>query len=184
MNINRKILSIGALLLIVGIMTAVMGYNPSQILQYIFIAILLSIGVLGFVIGQQAKNNFLRSKYYTGIGFILFALAISLGIWAATLGAFINVLGFFLLVLGIVEFVFALQILTTASPVPWGLLGVKLVISAVTATGAAWILTMAEENTNVALLFSAGLIVVIGLAFILLSRITKTFEQAIDAANN
>ena len=126
MNINRKILAIGALLLITGIITAVMSFDPSQILQYIFIGISVTIGVTAFTIGRQAKYNFVRSKYYLWIGFILFVLAISLSIWATTLVTFIIVLGFFLLVLGIIEFVFAQQILTYEEPVPWALLGVKL----------------------------------------------------------
>ena len=174
MNINRKILAIGALLLITGIITAVMSFDPSHVLQYIFIGISVAIGVTAFTIGRQAKYNFVRSKYYLWIGFILFVLAISLSIWATTLVTFIIVLGFFLLVLGIIEFVFAQQILTYEEPVPWALLGVKLAMGAVTATGAAWILTMAEINANAALLFSGVLLVVVGLGFIQVSRLAKT----------
>src|SRR5688572_30769368 len=124
MNVNRKILAIGALLLIAGITTAVMSFDPSQVLQYIFIGISVTIGVIAVAFGRQTKNNFVRSKYYLWIGFLLFALAISLSIWATTLVSFIMVLGFFLLVLGIIDFVFAQQIFNYQTPVPWSLLGI------------------------------------------------------------
>ena len=170
-------------MLIVGITTAVMSFDPSQVLQYIFIGLSVTIGVIAVSIGLEAKNNFVRSRYYLWLGFILFALAISLSIWATTLVAFVIVLGFFLLVLGIVEFDFAQQIFNY-QPVSWSLLGVKLVIATVTATGAAWILTMVRIDANISLLFLGILFFVVGLAFIQLSRITKTFEQRVGTMNN
>lgn len=112
--IENALASIGALLLIVGITAAVMSFDPSQVLRYIFIGMSVTIGLIAVSIGLQARNNFVRSKYYLWIGFILFALAISLSIWATTLVAFIIVLGFFLLALGIIEFDFAQQFSTTS----------------------------------------------------------------------
>lgn len=107
---------------------------------------------------------------------ILFGLAISLGVWATTLSGFINVLGFFLILIGIVEFIFAQQILVSEIPTPWGLIGLKLVISTITATGAAWILTMAGANANIALLFMGVLFALVGLAFVQVGRIAKQVE--------
>ena len=110
MNVSWKVLALGALMAIAGIITALISFDPSQLLQYIFMGVSVTMGVLAASISRQAKDNFLRSKYYLWIGFVLFALAISLGIWATSLVAFIIVLGFFLLVLGIIEFDFAQQI--------------------------------------------------------------------------
>ena len=176
MKTNRKILAIGLMLLIAGITTTIISFDPSQILKYIFIGVSLAVGVLGIAVGRQSKKNFLRSKYYWWVGLILFGVAISLGIWATTLSGFINVLGFFLILLGIIEFVFAQQILVYATPTPWRLVGLKLVISAITATGAAWILTMAGISANIALLFMGVLFVLIGLAFVQVSRIARQLE--------
>ena len=182
MKTNMKILAIGALLLIAGLITTTMSYEPSQALQYVFIVMAGAVGVLGVAIGRQVKENFVRSKYYTFMGMILVAFAVSLGIWATTVTAFISVVGFFLILLGIVEFVFAQQIFVYQEPIPWAIAGVKLLISVVSATGGAWILTMADKNMNVALLFLGVLFVIIGFAFTQLSRMTKGNELAIETA--
>lgn len=136
------------------------------------------------LIGQQAKQNFVRSKYYIWVGFALFALAISLTIWGATLTAFISVVGFFLLTSGIIEFVFAQQILSYEEPIPWKLVGLKLVISTISATGSVWIMTMADVNANVALLFLGVFFILIGLGFFLIYRITLRSQQLIVATGN
>jgi hypothetical protein len=128
------------------------------------------ISALGFRVWQQSKNRYPRSHYYLWIGFIVLALAISLGFWATTLTGFINVLGFYLILLGIIEFVFAQQILVYQKPIPWGLVGLKLVISTISATGATWILTMAGVSANVALLFMGVLFALLGLAFMKVSQ--------------
>jgi hypothetical protein len=176
MKTNKKILAIGTLLLITGIFTAILSFEPSRLLQYIFIGVSLVIGGLAITVGRQSRNNFARSKYYSWVGFILFGLAISLGVWATTLSGLISVLGFFLILLGIIEFVFAQQILVIETPTPWGLVGLKLVISTITAIGATWILTMAGVSANVALLFMGVLFALLGLAFVKLSRIAKQVE--------
>ena len=183
MNVSCKVLALGALMAIAGIITALMSFDPSQLLQYIFMGVSVTMGVLAVSISRQAKDNLVRSKYYLWIGFALFALAISLGIWATTLVGFIMVLGFFLLVLGIIEFDFAQQIFNY-EPVSWSLLGVKLAIAIVTATGAAWILTMVSIDANISLLSLGVLFFVVGLAFIQLSRLTKTFEQSVGTPMN
>ena len=178
MNNNRKILGLGAIFLVSGIITALLSYDPSRILQYIFIATSLVGGVLAFRIARQKKESFVRSRYYTWVGSILIVAAISLGIWATTLLAFVNVVGFFLLILGIGEFVFAQQIFNYA-PFPWKLLGLKITIGAITATGAAWILTMSRIHVNVALLFLGVLISLIGLSFMHVSRVEKKADASI-----
>lgn len=85
-------------------------------------------------------------------------------------------LGFFLILLGIIEFVFAQQILVYETPIPWGLVGLKLIISTITATGATWILTMAGVSANVALLLMGVLFALVGLAFIKVSRMATQTE--------
>ena len=184
MDIKKKILANGVLLLIAGIIAVVMSFDPSPALQYIFIGVSMTMGVIAFSIGRQAKNNFVRSTYYRWIGFILFGLAISLSVWATTLAALIIVVGFFLLVLGIVEFVFADQIFHYLTPVSWSLLGVKLVIATVTTTGAAWILAMARIDPNISLLCLGVLFFVVGLSFIQLGRITQTFGPGVGITMN
>lgn len=173
MDIDKKLLAVGVLLLITGIITAVLSYNPSRVLQYVFIAGSLGVGVFALLIARQAKKSFVRSQYYTWIGITSIAMAMSVGIWATTLGAFIDVIGFFLLVLGIIEFVFVLQILSYETPTRWKVLALKLGIAGIAAIGAAWILTMAEIDVNPALLFSGALLVLVGLGFIQLSRMRK-----------
>lgn len=171
MKTNRNILAIGGLLLAGGVTTAAMSSEPTRILQYIFIGVSVIISALGFRVWQQSKNQYPSSHYYLWIGFIVLALAISLGIWATTLTEFINVLGFYLILLGIIEFVFAQQILVYQTPIPWELVGLKLVISTISATGATWILTMAGVSANVALLFMGVLFALLGLAFIKISQV-------------
>jgi len=172
MNNGIKILALGAIFLVSGIITALLSYDPSRILQYLFIATSLGGAALALRIGWQRKESFVQSRYYTWIGSILILGAISLGIWATTLLAFVNVVGFFLLILGIGEFVFAQQIFNYA-PFPWKLLGLKITIGAITATGAAWILTMSRIHVNVALLFLGLLISLVGLNFMNVSRVAK-----------
>ena len=173
MNSKRKILGLGAIFLVSGIITALLIYDPSRILQYLFIATSLGGAPLAWRIGWQKKESFVQSRYYTWIGSILIVGAISLGIWATTLLAFVNVVGFFLLIMGILEFVFAQQIVNYETPFPWNRLALKITISAITATGAAWILTMSRIDANVALLFLGILISLVGLSFMHLSRLRR-----------
>lgn len=173
MNIGKKSLAIGALIVTTGIITAGMAYAPSKTLQYIFIVSSSTVGVIALLIGRQTKKSFVRSKYFTWIGFTSVVMAISVGIWATTLGEFINVVGFFLLALGIIEFVFVMQIISFETPLPWKRLALKLVITIVTTVGAAWTLTMAGIDVNVALFFSGGFLVLVGLSFIQLSRMKR-----------
>jgi hypothetical protein len=170
MKTSRNILAIGTLLVAGGITTAVTSFDPSRILQYLFIGLSVTISALGFRVWQQSKSRYPKSSYYMMLGFIVLALAISVSIWATAFTGFINVLGFFLILLGIIEFVFARQILVYQTPTPWGLVGLKLVISTITATGATWILTMAGLSENMALLFMGVLFTIVGLAFMKVSQ--------------
>jgi len=178
MNNNRKILALGAIFLLSGIITAWLSYDPSRILQYLFIAASLGGGALAFRIGWKKKESFVQSRYYTWIGTILILGAISLGIWATTLLAFVNVVGLFLLVLGIGEFVFVQQIFSKESPFPWKILALKITLSAITATGAAWILTMSRIDVNVALFFVGVLTSLVGLNFMHVGRLTKLMDPS------
>jgi hypothetical protein len=172
MNTSKKILSMGIILLISGIIAALISFEPSRILQYIFVVTSLTVGILGVLMGKNSKGAFIRSTYYSWIGYGLIALSIALVIWASTLTAFISVLGFFLLLFGFTEFVFALQILNSHTPIPWRVVGLKLTLSATTAIGAASILTIAGINVYFALLFLGVLFALVGLTFIQMSRIT------------
>lgn len=153
-------------LLISGVLAALISFEPSRILQYIFVTTALAIGILGILIRSDSKEKFARSTYYSWIGVILVGLSVAAVIWGTTLIALVNVLGFFLLLLGMVEFVFALQILNYQSPVPWKIVGLKLTLSATTAIGAASILTIGGFNMYTALLFIGVLFVTVGLTFI------------------
>jgi hypothetical protein len=173
MNTNNKILSIGILLLVSGIIAAFTSAEPSRILQYLFILTSLAVGMLAIATSRNTKGNFVQSTYYSWIGFASISLSVSLGVWAINSVAFINVLGLFLLILGIIEFVFALQILNYETPIPWKIFGLKISISALTAIGAGWILTMAGMSLYTALLFLGVLLALAGLNFIQISRLTK-----------
>lgn len=173
MNTNRKILTGGFLLLISGLITAITSFTPSVILQYIFSGTALVAGILGVMIGRETSENFVQSTYYKWTGVVLIMLSIALGIWATSIMGFIYVMGFFLLVLGVAEFVFALQILNYETPIPWELLGLKLTMAAVTAVGAAWIMTVAATHIHSAIFFLGLLVILVGLGFIRISWLSK-----------
>ena len=177
MKTQKKVLSLGSLLIMAGAITVVMSPSPSQLLQYIFIGISIAMGAVSIAIGQQTKRTLMRSYYYKSVGIILMVLAVALGIWATTLLAFVSVLGFFVLLLGILEFVFAQQILTTEKIIPWKLVGIKLVISTMAATGSVWVMTMVNFDAGVALLFLGLLFILVGLGFVYLSRISFPSAQ-------
>jgi hypothetical protein len=178
MNTNNKILLMGIILLIAGIAAASISFFPSIILQYIFVASSLAVGILGILIGRDTKGTFIRSHYYSWIGFVLVGMSLALVIWGTTLIALINVIGLFLLILGMIEFVFALQILIYEARIPWKVVGLKLTISATAAIGAASILTVAGFNGYMALLFLGLLFVTVGLALIQIARLTNETSVA------
>lgn len=180
MNTKKKVLSIGVLLLAGGVITSLVSHDPTKLLRYMFVAITAVVGVLALMVGHDAKRDFVRSKYYTWIGLILILLTLSLGFWATTLPHFISILGFFLILLGILEFVFAQQLLVYEEPLPWAVVGIKLFVSTVSAVGGAWILTMADRNVNVAILFLGVLFVFVGLAFVQLGRMVNTTTSAVS----
>lgn len=173
MNTHKNVFIIGILLLTSGMIAALKSYEPSGMLQHIFVLTSFTVGIFAIITGKNTKGNFVQSNYYTWIGVVLIALSIALGIWATTLVAFINILGFFLLILGVVGFVFAWQILNYETPIPWKIFGVRLSLSALTATGAAWIVTTAGFDIYTALLALGILFVLTGLGFIHISRLTK-----------
>jgi hypothetical protein len=173
MKTNKKILLMGIILLIAGITAASLSFSPSMTLQYIFVLSSLAVGVLGLLIGNETKGTFMRSAYYSWIGFVLIGMSIALVIWGTSLIALVNVLGLFLLILGMIEFVFVLQILNVETSIPWKVVGFKLSLSAIIAIGAASILTMTGFNGFMALLFLGLLFVTVGLTVIQISRLTS-----------
>jgi hypothetical protein len=182
MNTNKKLLAIGIILLIAGITAASLSFSPSMILQYVFVVSSLAVGILGLLIGKNTKGEFMRSTYYSWIGFVLIGLSIAVVIWGTGAIALVNVLGFFLLLLGMIEFVFALQILNYQSPIPWKVVGLKLTLSATTAIGAASTLTLAGFDGYMALLFLGLLFVTVGLTIIQISRLTRNIDASVTKA--
>lgn len=180
MNTNKKILSMGIVLLIAGITAASISFSPSMVLQYVFVVSSLAVGIFGLLIGKNTKGAFIQSTYYSWIGFVLIALSIAIVIWGTSVIALVNVLGFFLLLLGMIEFVFALQILNYETNIPWKIVGLKLTLSATTAIGAASILTMAGFDAYMALLFLGLLFVTVGLTLIQVSRLTKDNDSSVS----
>jgi hypothetical protein len=176
MKTNTKIMSMGIILLISGIIAALLSFEPSRVLQYVFVLTSLAVGVFGVLIARDTKDTPVRSAYYTWIGFLLLGLAIAIVLWATTLTAFMNVVGFFLLAFALIEFGFALRILNEELPIPWKVVGLKLALSAMTAIGGTWILMMAGFNVYTALLFFGVLFALVGLSFIQLSRFAKRIE--------
>ena len=166
----------GVTLLVAGIAATSLSFSPSSIIQYVFMVSSLTVGILGLLIGKNTKGEFMRSTYYSWIGFVLIGSSIAVVIWGAGASALVNVLGFFLLLLGMIEFVFALQILNYQSPIPWKVVGLKLILSAITAIGAASILTIAGFDGYMALLVLGLLFVTIGLTIIQISRLTRNID--------
>ena len=173
MDTNKKIITGGILFLVSGLITAIISVEPSAMLQYIFVVTALTAGILAIMVGRETSGKFVRSTYYTWTGIILILLAIALGIWATSTMSFIYVMGFFLLILGVVEFVFTIQILTYETPVPWKLIGLKLTIAAMTAVGAAWVMTMAGGSMHTALFFLGMLFMLVGFSSIRISWMNK-----------
>jgi hypothetical protein len=170
MKTNRKLLAMGIILLISGVIAALINFDPSRILQLIFVVASLTIGVIGIVIGRKTKGPVVRSTHFWWIGVGLIGLSIGLVFWASSLTSFISVVGIFLMLLAFTEFGFALQILINQIPIPWKVVGLKLTLSATAAIGAASILKIAGLNVYFALLFLGVLFVIVGLTIIQLSR--------------
>lgn len=170
----------GVILLIAGIAAASMSFTPSLVLQYIFVASSLAVGIIGLLLSKNKDGSLMRSIYYSWIGFVLIGLSIALVIWGTSAIALINVLGFFLLILGMVEFVFVLQILNYESHIPWKIVGLKLTLSATTSIGAAAILTVAGFNGYMALLFMGLLFVTVGLTLIQISRVSTGTDSSVS----
>ncbi len=160
----------GIILLIAGITAVSLSFVSSMILHVVFVVSALAVGILGVLIGKHSKGVFVRSDYYSWIGFVLIALSIAIVIWGTNTIALVNVLGLFLVLVGVMEFGFALQIMNYETNIPWKVVGQKLTLSATTGIGAASILTRAGFNGYMALLFLGLLFVAVGLAIIQISR--------------
>ena len=182
MNTSTKIFLMGVILLIAGITAASLSFSPSMILQYVFVGSSLTVGILGLLIGKQTKPVFIRPTYYAWIGFALIAMSVAVVLWGTSMIALVSVLGLFFLLVGMIEFGFALQILNHETSIPWKTVGLKLTLSAMTAIGAASILTTAGFNGYMALLFVGLLFVAVGLGIILISRLTSDPDGSIAKA--
>jgi hypothetical protein len=173
MKTNKKLMTMGIIVLIAGISAALMSFVPSRILQYVFVVASLVVGALGVAIGKNTKRSPMRSNYASSLGFVLIGLSIAVVIWATSLMALMNVIGLFLLALAFIEFAMALQILIGNIAIPWNVVGIKLTLSATAAIGAASILTIAGFHGYMALLVIGLLFVTIGLTIIQVSRLRK-----------
>jgi hypothetical protein len=173
METNKKILSMGIMVLITGIFAGLINFDPSRILQYIFVIASLAVGVVGILIGNSSKALPVRSAYYLWIGLPFIGLALALFIWATSVATLVNVLGFYLLFLALVAFVSALRILNHEISIPWKIVGLKLTLSATTAIVAASILRLAGFEVYLGLLFFGILFSIVGLTIIQVSRLAK-----------
>jgi hypothetical protein len=175
MDTRKKILLMGILLLISGVTAALINFEVSAKLQYVFVAASLAIVGLGIMIGKTAKTPPVPSKYFWWIGFAVTGLSLLVLATAASALTAITILGFFLFILAFVEFGVALQILNNQRQIPWKVVGLKLTLSATAAIGGASLLKTAGLNVFFGLLFLGVLFILVGLAFIQMARsINKT----------
>ena len=175
MDTRKKILLMGILLLISGVTAALINFELSAKLQYVFVAASLAIVGLGIMIGKTAKTPPVPSKYFWWIGFAVTGLSLLVLATAASALTAITILGFFLFILAFVEFGVALQILNNQRQIPWKVVGLKLTLSATAAIGGASLLKTAGLNVFFGLLFLGVLFILVGLAFIQMARsINKT----------
>jgi hypothetical protein len=179
MNIDKKVMSMGIVLLIAGMIAAAISFEPSGILLYAFMLTSLTVGVIGVLIGKDTKEIFSRSKFYAWSGFTVIGLSIALATWASGLMGFITATGLFLVLSGFIAAAFTLQILNYESPIPWKLVGLKLTLSAMAAIAGIWILMIAGFSVHVALLAFGVLFVLIGISFIQISRITRNVSASV-----
>lgn len=175
MDTRKKILLMGILLLISGVTAALINFEVSAKLQYVFVAASLAIVGLGIMIGKTAKTPPVPSKYFWWIGFAVTGLSLLVLATAASALTAITILGFFLFILAFVEFGVALQILNNQRQIPWKVVGLKLTLTATAAIGGASLLKTAGLNVFFGLLFLGVLFILVGLAFIQMARsINKT----------
>ena len=164
----------GIILLISGVIGALINFDGSTVLQYIFVAASLAIAGLGIMIGRKSRDSSIPATYFWWIGFAVAGLSIALVAGAASMMMVVTTFGFFLFVLAFIEFGFALQILNHRTNIPWKIVGLKLALSASAAIGAASILKIAGLNVYFGLLFLGVLFSLVGLTFIQLGRSVKS----------
>ena len=173
MNTNKKILVMGILLLISGVTAALINFEVSTKLQYVFVAASLAIVSLGIMIGKTVKAPPVPSKYFWWIGFAVTGLSLAAVATAASTVTAITIFGFFLFILAFVEFGVALQILINQRQIPWKVVGLKLTLSSTAAIGGASLLKTAGLNVFFGLLFLGLLFIFVGLAIIQMARSTN-----------
>ena len=178
MKMNKKILLMGILLLISGVTAALINFDVSVILPYIFVAASLGIISLGILIGKTVKAPPVASKYFWWIGFAVTGLSLALVAGGVDTLTVVTTLGFFLLILGFIEFGVALQILNNQRLIPWKVVGLKLALSATAAIGGASVLKTAGLDVFFGLFFLGVLFIIVGLAFIQMARSVKSTDQS------
>lgn len=157
--------------LVAGIFISIMSYNPSRVIQFVVMGCAIIAGILGLMIWQSSRKENTPGQYYLiiGIGLSLYGLAI--GIFANELHSFLNVTSFFLILYGLTEFIFAIQTLNLKEKPRLGIMGFKIATGIIAAIGALIILTMFQENAELALLVSGIITALLGLSLAMTSKI-------------
>jgi uncharacterized membrane protein HdeD (DUF308 family) len=171
MTAKTTALLTGVLILISGIFIAIFSYNPSRAIQYVVVICSILGGILAILTARNSKGYEINLKYHwlVSIGLILYAIAIAF--FANELSSFLQVTSYFLLLFGLVEFIFTFQVLNSRNRFGWNIMLYKLIAGAIAIIGSLLVLTTSLIDGNIALLFSGIIISLIGLSFVLVSKL-------------
>lgn len=169
MTIKRASLLTGIFLLIAGVFIALFSYNPSPVIGYVVAICSLLAGISAIMVGSKSVDSVLslKSQRLIGVGLIVYAIAVAF--YVGDLRSFLIITSFFLLLYGVVEIIFSFGVLNQRGRPGWNVILFKVITGFVASIGAMWILIVAPEDANIALLFSGLVIFLIGVSFMMVS---------------
>lgn len=171
---NKQTTSIiGLFSIFAGLFINVFSYNPSPIIKYMLIFMLLGVSIFAYLTSSRFKTNKVPSIDYWFTSAISIVYAIALFLYADSLGLFLKISATFVLLFGITNFIFIFSVLNFRPKsnmkiiLNKGVTGIAAALSGVLVFA-----TLTTYNAVVALWVLGIIMILIGISFI---RVSKYF---------
>ncbi|MBK8500921.1 MAG: hypothetical protein IPL46_01230 [Saprospiraceae bacterium] len=173
MTIKQTSTIMGLLSISAGLFISVFSFNPSPIIKYVLILMLLGVGAFAIITATTCKKNSVPSLDYWLTGIISLIYAVALILFVDSLSQFLMVTASFVLFFGIINFTFIFSVLNHKPKANLNLILIKGSTGLMAALAGVLILTASVAYSAEVSLMVLGIIkILVGLSFI---AVTKYF---------
>lgn len=159
----------GSLLATTAIIMAVLSFSPSQIMQYVTAAGLMTASAFALITAYKSKNREIQQKHNLLQSFGMFGHGFTIFLMGSSLSQFIMINLAFLVYFGITEILFAFELSSYKRKMNRSVVGFKMGNGLLVAIGAVVAFGTSHYNQTAALLVTSGITLLMGIGFVLLA---------------